>query len=385
MHFMAYVLCALFGFSYLFLIKRYINRWKSIPEFSDYGDLPVNPFLSIIVTARNEEKNLFRCLSSILKLNYPIDKFEIIIVDDHSSDKTAEIANAFKYEFQQFHLISLKDGNKNDPLISPKRRALEAGILISKGEIILLTDADCEVPDQWARSISTLFIKKNIVFVGGPVLIDMENQNILSIFQALDMIGMMIITGAGYYNGNQLLANGANMAFSKKAFLETGGFSNFPAKASGDDMFLLHKLNDKYPGSIQFLKTLKGAVKTRPTETLGAFIQQRIRWASKNRNYKNQNISISLLLIFLLSSLIIFLLILSFINFKLFFPFFIVLYLSKFLGDYLLQKEAISYFKEKKLSNYIFICQNIHTLYIFFIGIAGNILPRYQWKGRIVK
>ena len=67
MHFMAYVLCALFGFSYLFLIKRYINRWKSIPEFSDYGDLPVNPFLSIIVTARNEEKNLFRCLSSIVR------------------------------------------------------------------------------------------------------------------------------------------------------------------------------------------------------------------------------------------------------------------------------------------------------------------------------
>lgn len=380
-----YLFCVLLGLSYLWLIRGYLYHWQLLPaDIPD--DVPfAPPFLSIIVAARNEEKTISSCMNSLIKLEYPIDKYEIIFVDDHSIDKTAEIIKEYQSQFQQLHLISLQNEGENESIKFPKRRALEAGIAFSKGEIILMTDADCEVSPHWAKLISSVFKIENCVFVGGPVLISLEKKTMLTFFQALDMTGMMLITGAGFHSGNQLLANGANMAFSKKAFQDSGGFSNFPARASGDDMFLLHQLNECYPGRIRFLKSLKGLVKTKPMSTLGEFIQQRIRWASKNSHYKELKISISIVLIFLLSTLTILLGVLSFIKFNLFFPLFLILYLSKFSGDYLLQREAILFFKESRLSRYIFISQNIHTLYIFFIGFAGSLLPKYPWKGRIVK
>lgn len=382
---LGYMICIFLGISYLLLIKNYLFHWHSIPVVRFDKESIENPFISIIVAARNEENNISKCLQSLIEQDYPKDKYEIIVVDDHSTDKTAEEIKKKQEKNKIIHLISMSTYGEKKGVVSYKREAIQAGMALSKGEFILLTDADCEVSTDWVKLISFLFINEKCVFVGGPVVISLNKTDFLPSFQALDMLGMMLITGAGFKSGNQLLANGANMAFSKQAFQDSGGFTKFPAKASGDDMFLLHQLNSYYPGRIAFLKSLAGLVKTKPMATLGELIQQRIRWASKNRNYKELKISLSLLLIFILSTFIILLGLLSFIKFTLFFPFFILLYLSKFSGDYLLQREAISFFKESRLSKHIFISQHLHTLYIFLIGIMGNLVPRYHWKGRMVK
>jgi len=382
---LGYIICISFGLSYLLLIKKYLFHWHSIPEFSLDKAFIEFPFISIIVAARNEENNISTCLQSLIEQDYPKDKYEIIVVDDHSTDKTIEEVKKIQEKNKRIHLISMSNDGEKKGVVSYKREAIQAGMALSKGDFLLLTDADCEVSTDWVKLISFLFIKEKCVFVGGPVVISLKTTRLLPTFQALDMIGMMIITGAGFHSGNQLLANGANMAFSKQAFHDAGGFSKFPAKASGDDMFLLHQMNKYYPGNIRFLKTLGGVVKTKPMTTITGFIQQRIRWASKNRNYNEVKISLSLLLIFLLSTFIILLGLLSFIKFTLFFPFFVILYLSKFYGDYLLQREAITFFKESRLSKYVFASQQLHTLYIFILGIMGNVVPRYQWKGRMVK
>jgi cellulose synthase/poly-beta-1,6-N-acetylglucosamine synthase-like glycosyltransferase len=385
MLFSVYFFCISTGISYILLIRQYLNHWRLIPTATIPEKADNFPFVSIIVPARNEEKHISKCLLSIIQQDYPTEKFEIIVVDDYSTDHTVAITKSLQSQCKKLSCISLHENPVNSEIISYKREAIKIGIAQSTSTIILLTDADCEVPPNWIKLMANPFIDEECVFVGGPVVITHMHPSLLTHFQALDMIGMMIITGAGYHSGNQLLANGANMAFSKKAFYETGAYTYFPEKASGDDIFLLHQLNKAYPGKIKFIKSLEGAVKTQPVLSVASFLSQRLRWASKNREYQELNIKISLLLILLLSTLTLGFGILSCFNFRLYFPLFLLLFSSKFIGDYLLQKEAINFFKEYRLMKYLFISQILHTFYIMSVGMIGIIKIRYAWKGRMVK
>ncbi len=384
MLFVGIVLSFVLGFSYLHIVASYLKNWRNLEFVPGRNMLDNVPIISVVVAARDEEKNISRCIQSLLNQDYPLDKYEIIIVDDFSTDKTAEITKIFESSVTNLQYLS-SSANKQGHIISYKREAILTGINASKGEYILLTDADCTVPTSWITTYSEQFMKEDWVFIGGPVTISDENQNLLISFQGLDMIGMMVITGAGYQSGNQLLANGANMGFSKKVFYDLGGYNQFPKKASGDDMFLLHHFHQYYPKSIQFLKTLSAVVVTQPEYSIKSLLRQRIRWASKNNAYKEMKINFSLSVLFIISLTIFILGVLSIIQASIFFPMFCVLYIFKIFSDYLLQREAIRFFKKRKLEKYFFLSQNIHTLYISWVGVIGSLFPVYQWKGRKVR
>jgi cellulose synthase/poly-beta-1,6-N-acetylglucosamine synthase-like glycosyltransferase len=383
MFFVGIALSFVLGFSYLYIIASYLKNWHSLKFVPNRNNLENIPFISVIVAARDEEKNISPCIQSLLNQDYPVDKFEIIIVDDFSMDKTAELIKKFETSVTNLKYLS-SSANEQGHIISYKREALQTGINASKGEYILLTDADCTVPTSWITTFSEQFIKEDCLFIGGPVIISDENQNLLTSFQDLDMIGMMVITGAGYQSGNQLLANGANMGFSKQVFNDLGGYDQFPKKASGDDMFLLHLFHQHYPKSIRFLKTLSAVVVTQPEHSIKSLLRQRIRWASKNNAYKEMNINFSLSVLFIVSLTIVILGVLSIIQASIFFPMFCVLYIFKIFSDYLLQREAIRFFNKRKLEKYFFLSQNIHTMYISWVGIMASLFPVYRWKGRKV-
>lgn len=384
MFFVGIFLSFVLGFSYLYIIANYLKNWHNLKFVPDRNSLENIPFISVVVAARDEEKNISHCIKSLLNQDYPVDKYEIIIVDDFSSDKTAELIKIFESSVTNLKYL-FSSANEQGHIISYKREAIQTGISASKGEYILLTDADCTVPTSWITTYSEQFMKEDCVFIGGTVIISDENQNILTSFQGLDMIGMMVITGAGYQSGNQLLANGANMGFSKQVFKELGGYTQFPQKASGDDMFLLHHFHQHYPKSIRFLKTLSAVVVTQPEHSIKSLLGQRIRWASKNNAYKEMNINFSLSVLFIVSLTIVILGILSVLQASIFFPMFCVLYIFKIFSDYLLQREAIRFFNKRKLEKYFFISQNIHTLYIAWVGIIASLFPVYRWKGRKVR
>lgn len=384
MFFVGIFLSFVLGFSYLYIIANYLKNWHNLKFVPDRNSLENIPFISVVVAARDEEKNISHCIKSLLIQDYPVDKYEIIIVDDFSSDKTAELIKIFESSVTNLKYL-FSSANEQGHIISYKREAIQTGISASKGEYILLTDADCTVPTSWITTYSEQFMKEDCVFIGGSVIISDENQNILTSFQGLDMIGMMVITGAGYQSGNQLLANGANMGFSKQVFKELGGYTQFPQKASGDDMFLLHHFHQHYPKSIRFLKTLSAVVVTQPEHSIKSLLGQRIRWASKNNAYKEMNINFSLFVLFIVSLTIVILGILSVLQASIFFPMFCVLYIFKIFSDYLLQREAIRFFNKRKLEKYFFISQNIHTLYIAWVGIMASLFPVYRWKGRKVR
>ena len=384
MFFVGIVLSFVLGFSYLFIIVGYLKNWHSLKFEPDKNNLDNIPFISVVVAARDEEKNLSQCIQSLLNQDYPVDKYEIILVDDFSMDKTAELIKKFETSVTNLKYLS-SSANEQGQIISYKREAIQTGINVSKGKYILLTDADCTVPPSWITTFSKQFIKEDCVFIGGPVVISDENQNLLTSFQGLDMIGMMVITGAGFQSGNQLLANGANMGFSKQVFNDLGGYDQFPKKASGDDMFLLHHFHQHYPKSIRFLKTLSAVVVTQPEHSIKSLLRQRIRWASKNNAYKEMNINFSLSVLFIVSLTIVILGVLSIIQASIFFPMFCVLYIFKIFSDYLLQREAIRFFNKIKIEKYFLLSQNIHTLYIAWVGIMASLFPVYQWKGRKVR
>lgn len=378
------ILSFVLGFSYLYIVLGYLKNWHALKYTVCRNEQENIPFISIVVATRNEEKNITHCIKSLLKQDYPVNKFEILIVDDFSTDNTAELVKKFETSETNLKYLSSKALEEEKQIFSYKREAIQTGINASKGKYILLTDADCIVPPSWITVFSEQFIKEDCVFIGGPVVISDEKQNLLTSFQCLDMIGMMVITGAGYQSGNQLLANGANMGFSKQVFIELGGYAKFPKKASGDDMFLLHHFHNNYPKSIRFLKTLSATVVTQPEYSVKSLLRQRIRWASKNNAYKEININYSILVLFIVCFTIIILAILSIIQSRIFFPLFFILYIFKIFSDYLLQREAIKFFNKQKLEKYFFLSQNIHTLYIAWVGLIANLFPFYYWKGRKV-
>jgi cellulose synthase/poly-beta-1,6-N-acetylglucosamine synthase-like glycosyltransferase len=385
MFFVGIVLSFVLGFAYLYIIFSYLKNWHNLKFVYVKNSLENIPFISVVVAARNEENNISHCLQSLLNQDYPFDKFEIIIVDDYSTDKTAERIKKFETSVTNLKYLSSNAKEEAKQIVSYKREAIQTGINASKGDYILLTDADCTVPLSWITTYAEQFIKEDCLFIGGPVIISDENQNLLTSFQDLDMIGMMVITGAGYQSGNQLLANGANMGFSKKVFNDLGGYGQFPKKASGDDMFLLHHLHQHHPKRIRFLKTQSAVVVTQPEHSIKSLLRQRIRWASKNNAYKEININFSLSVLFLVSLIIIILGILSILQASIFFPMFCVLYIFKIFSDYFLQREAIRFFNKRKLEKYFFLSQNIHTMYIAWVGILAMLLPNYEWKGRKVR
>lgn len=384
MFFVGIVLSFVLGLSYLYIIAGYLKNWQNLKFPPRKNNLENFPFISVVVAARNEEKNITHCIQSLLKQDYPIDKFEILIIDDFSTDQTAELIKKFEASETNLKYLSSTAKRHEKIIVSYKREAIQTGISASKGQYILLTDADCIVPPSWITTFSEQFIKEDCVFIGGPVIISDEKPNLLTSFQGLDMIGMMVITGAGYQSGNQLLANGANMGFSKQVFIELNGYAQFPNKASGDDMFLLHHFHQNHPNSIRFLKTLSAVVVTQPEYSIKSLLRQRIRWASKNNAYKEMNINFSLSVLFLVSLTIIILGVCSIIKASIFFPGFCVLYILKIFSDYLLQREAIRFFDKRTLAKYFFLSQNIHTLYIVWVGIMASLFPFYFWKGRKV-
>ena len=132
-----------------------------------------------------KKKNIGRLLKSIEKQKYPRKQFEIIVVDDFSDDRTAEIVKQFK-EVRYFHLSEWVDDSFSN---SFKKKAITEAISKSTGELIITTDADCEVGENWLLSIAPAFKENDVVALAAPVIF-LREKYVLNIFQELDFIAM---------------------------------------------------------------------------------------------------------------------------------------------------------------------------------------------------
>jgi cellulose synthase/poly-beta-1,6-N-acetylglucosamine synthase-like glycosyltransferase len=287
---------SLFFFTcYTILITYYRQSWLSIHDFEASRNTQPRTKISVIMPARNEEYNIAACLESIIQQSYPAYLYEILVVDDHSTDNTAKIVS--KYLDQNVRLISLKDFVSANEINSYKKKAIETAIQQATGELIVTTDADCIVPPNWLKNIGAFYEEKKPVFIVMPVAI-MCNNRPIEIFQSLDFMVLQGITGASVHRKFHSMCNGANLAYTKKAFEEVDGFKGIDGIASGDDMLLLHKIFKRHPDGIAYLKNSDVIVQTEPVKSIAQFFNQRIRWASKADRYDDKRIFAVLLLVY---------------------------------------------------------------------------------------
>jgi len=364
--------------SYSILILYYWRSWKSIPEPTAIGLIPSNQtssiFISIIIPARNEEENIGELLKALQEQTYPKHLFEIIVVDDHSTDKTAEIIT----QFPGIKLLQLKD----DTINSYKKKAIEKGIAAASGELIVTTDADCIPPPAWLQTIASFKAKTNAGFIVSPVVFKCNNQPV-QIFQALDFMVLQGITGASVHKKMHSMCNGANLAYERQLFYDVDGFAGIDHIASGDDMLLMHKIAKKYPERILYLKSTEAIVSTSPMKTWSAFFNQRIRWASKATHYDDKRIFWVLLLVYLFNLSFFVLLVAGFWN-RDFWLLFLIAWVLKTAVELPFFYILSIFFNKQWAVKLFFFFQPLHIFYTIISGLLGQ-FGKYEWKGRKVR
>lgn len=369
---------ALLCISYFILIASYCYGWMQL----DDSDLPVDTSVrvSIIIAARNEEHNLRKCLDAILAQNYPKEKLEIIVVDDHSEDATLEIIRSYSEKNKNIKCLELPKNTIG------KKSAIAHGLNNSNGDLIVTTDADCEMGINWLSTIVAFYKKSEAKMIVGPVAFQDENS-VFKKMQSLEFMALIACGGASLYFKKAIMCNGANLAFEKNVFQEVKGFDENDKKASGDDVLLMYKINERYPGEVKFLKNLSAVVYTKAQETIGQFTKQRKRWASKGFFALNTETKRVSALIYLYNAYLVFIPIIGgvcLLNSP-FYPVFIgiclILIGFKCFIDFLLLFLSASFFKKKKLLLFFFPEQIIYMIYVVVFGFIGSI-GKYEWKGR---
>ncbi len=379
--------------AYILLILYYRHWWRRIPAFS-IKDLahPVVPStkLSVIIAARNEEQNIKECLNSIISQNYPAHLFEIIVVDDHSTDNTASIVRNTSAE--NIRLISLKDHTEQNQLNSYKKKAIEIAIGQSTGSIIVTTDADCVAENDWLPTIDAFYQKTRAALMAMPVAYHKE-KNFFSAFQSLDFMTMQGITGAAVHHNIHTMCNGANLAYEKNAFYEVNGFTGIDNIASGDDMLLMYKIYQRYPEKIFFIRSEDAIVKTSPVDSLSGFFNQRIRWASKADKYHDTRITNILLLVYFFNLTMLLLPLIALFkkiewqygnfSFHLWQLWSFMLIIKTITELFFLYPVAI-FFSKTNLLKWFPPAQPFHIIYTIITGWLGK-FGSYKWKERKVK
>ena len=370
------------AFIYCWFLYTVRNHWLSyICKNQTYtSDLRL-PDVTIVIIVRNEEEHIQVCMNSIL--TNEIDSLkEIIVVNDHSEDRTVELIKAF--QDSRITLLHLADFELLETYPNKHKKAgLHYALSRCSTELVLTTDGDCIVFPNWIKSMLASYKSEESDTMTGPIHIS-PSDSFLEYFQEIEMMGTMAGTLAGIQSGKYQSANAANMLFRKQDYLEF--LKSYQHKnASGDDVVFVQWQHNKGK-KLSFSIGLETIVSTPPLATLKEFYTQRLRWASKTTSYPSIGLTILMAVIFIFYISIIllpFLFIWNGNHYLLVLP--CIFLTLKIIGDQLLLSNVSQFFG----SDYEFGLKTIalsltHLGYLIGIGIAGLLIRKYTWKGRTV-
>jgi cellulose synthase/poly-beta-1,6-N-acetylglucosamine synthase-like glycosyltransferase len=368
--------------AYAILIAYYHKAWNHLGAFTLPAQQPATK-ISIVIAARNEAENIQPLLESLNAQQYPKDLYEVIIVNDHSTDNTWDLLQSTHFHALSFIAINLADHvEKNSAIGSYKKKAIETGIGMASGTLIITSDADCRFHPNWLQTIAAFHETTGAKFIAAPVSMN-THKNLLSVFQSLDFITLQGITAASVFKRFHSMCNGANLAYERAVFYEVKGFDKIDTIASGDDMLLMHKIYSRYPNDVHYLKSASAIVTTEPATTWKQFFHQRIRWASKADKYDDKRIFWVLLLVYLLNLCFLIAAIAIFWK-KIWLFFFVLLLLAKVLIEFPFVNSVALFFGRQRLMKYFPFLQPLHILYTIVAGWLGQ-FGHYEWKGRRIK
>lgn len=361
---------------YFFLTFRWMIGFNVLAN----KQLPVNQnqinnFFSIIIAVRNEQANIKRLLNSLAEQSYNKSNFEIIIVDDHSEDETVTTATHL------LDLLKLNGAVFSLQNSNGKKAAIAEGVKASKAEVIITTDADCVFNHDWLLTINNEFNFSKPDMLILPVVL--QGKGKLSKIQQTESLGLAALTLGSLAIGKPLMCNGANLVFKKNAYLQINNAELRHDVPSGDDTFFMLSLFAKNKQSIQALASDKVVVTSDALSGLSALINQRIRWASKVKHYKQQYIKTTGLFVAIFSVLqyaaVFGLIILPTVS-QLWLVSAVTL-ATKWICDFIFIQNVSSKLKQKFYPGAFVLMQLFYPVYTFVVGVL-SLSNHYQWKGR---
>lgn len=358
--------------SFLFVVNSGLNKLQTKQNVNIRNEI-----VSIIVPFRNEENNILNSYQSLVNQNYPTDKYEIIFVNDSSTDDSFnKLINEKKH--QNVKVISVPEEYSVN---AHKKRAIRFGIENCIGEIIITTDADCVHNPDWLKTMMS-YIDENTGFISGPVEF-IDTGTVFSKIQRLEFAGL-VITGAGLIGSTRpTICNAANIAYRKQVYYDVGGFTYQMNLSSGDDELLMQKISRDTNYKVRFAIHRDATVKSFPNKTIGEFYQQRKRWASKGLFYKSKSLILKLILIYSFYVSIPLQLALGIFRSELYLITLMISLLLKFSFEYSVLRNGVNLLFEKNILRVFPAAQLFQIPYIIFVGISG-VFGNYIWKNRRV-
>ena len=336
------------------------------------------PNVSIIVSAHNEENNIEHLIKCLVNQTYP-SKYQIIIANDRSNDKTQKIIQKYKIKYDFIKLINIKDtpigwGNK--------KWALNKCIEKATYNMILQTDADCMPKPGWIESMINELSDPDVVFISGPAPMKSKN-NSLSSYYKLDSLAQDALSASGLTYNLVFSCTGRNIGFQKTCFMEINGYENIEHYISGDDDLLIQKFASLTNGKIVFSFDSNSVVESEPPKTINQFLNQRIRYASKSFDYYklDSTLEFKLLLPFLYICNIV-----TLISLIIFTQNMQIIYLTplalKSIADYCMCSIFFDKINETFSLKTFMALTIIHPIYVSSLGIISPFI-NYNWKKNV--
>jgi len=331
---------------------------------------PLNSY-SIVVAARNEEKNIEQCIQSLLALEAKPEC--IVVVDDHSDDGTADVVKRLASRNPLITLLSCDSGETG------KRAALLKGVLFSNTELILTTDADCVAGPKWASSLIAP-MDSGVRLITGPVVV--SGRGVLFIAEYTETLYLMSGGAGAAALGLAFQVSGANLAFYKsdfEAFVKSGTGSSFK---SGDDVFFLQYLQTNYGRkSAVFNQESEAVIRTESQPSVGAWLQQRVRWMSKAAGYRRFDAFIAgMLMMSSFAACIV--AAVCMIILPEFFYYGLTCVVLKMLGDFLLLvSAAVKWELRTRLISFVLFTP-LYPFFLLAVGLTALLGGKQSWKGR---
>ncbi|MBW6515329.1 MAG: glycosyltransferase [Candidatus Cloacimonetes bacterium] len=211
--------------------------------------------ISVAIVARNEEKNLPFTLRSIDKLKYPKEFYEIILVDDCSSDSTLQLFEQFASVRDNVFVVKLR---KEEKTLLGKKEGLQKALELARKEIFLLTDADCIFSQNWLNDVSSFWENNTKMVVGyapedysGILKEATLRKKFVFLLRRFSQIATGGVFAATIGLRKPFSCYGRNLAISKEMLLKAGGYKNLTGSQAGDDKQILNLMN-KQPGQIRY-------------------------------------------------------------------------------------------------------------------------------------
>ena len=334
-------------------------------EETNVDEIPI----SVIICAKNEATNLKEFLPSIINQNY--SNFEVVLINDASSDETLEVMNSFKENHQQIKIVNVKN---NEAFWGNKKYALTLGIKAAKNEHLLFTDADCKpVSPLWIQKMAQNFSAKKTIVLG------FGNYKTTKTFVNLFIRFETLLTAIQYFSyaklGSPYMGVGRNLGYTKSEFFKTKGFINHIQVRSGDDDLFIQEAATNSNTSICLDE--KSFTTSNPPETLKEWFRQKRRHVSTSSYYKFKHkfflgLYFISKLVFYFSSIML----LFFMNWKLITPI-IAIY---FTGLFLIFGLSAKRFQEKNIVFFLPFLEIFLLLFQFTIFISNTFSKPTHWK-----